>query len=163
MSVDPAAVLAWGDVALDSHTSPKMVQVHLTRSKCDQFGSGSDVVVGRTGSDVCPVRAVLDYVSVRGAGRGPFFIRGTEVVTKPWFVAQLRSVLTAVGLPQGQYAGHSFRIGAATTAALRRVEDSMIQTLGRWTSTDFLQYIRMPKTQLASGLPDRLMGHSGIE
>ena len=30
------------------------------------------------------------------------------------------------------------------------VEDSMIQTLGRWQSTAFLQYIPTPKEQLAA-------------
>ncbi len=64
-----------------------------------------------------------------------------QAVTKPWFVSQLQSVLTAVGLSQAQYASHSFPIGAASTAALAGLEDSMIQTLGRWQSATFLQYI----------------------
>ena len=34
------------------------------------------------------------------------------------------------------YARHNFRIGAATTAAEKRVEDSLIQTLGRSQSSN---------------------------
>ena len=73
-----------------------------------------------------------------------------RAITKPWFVTQIREILQKAGLPQQDYAGHSFRIGAATSAALAGVEDSTIQTLGRWHSTAFLQYIRMPKEQLAA-------------
>ncbi len=71
-------------------------------------------------------------------------------VTKPWFTNQIRDTLRALGLPQDDYAGHSFRIGAATTAAIAGIADSSIQTLGRWQSAAFLQYIRTPKEQLAT-------------
>ena len=86
-----------------------------------------------------------------GGPSGPFFLNAEKgVITKPWFVGQFRDILRNIGLPQHQYAGHSFRIGAATTAALAGVEDSMIQTLGRWHSAAFLQYIRTPKEHLAA-------------
>ena len=65
-------------------------------------------------------------------------------------VGEIREVLKTIELPQGQYAGHSSRIGAATAAAQAGVEDSTIQTLGRWQSAAFLQYIRMPKEKLAA-------------
>ena len=39
-------------------------------------------------------------------------------------------------------AGHSFRIGAATSAALAEVEDSIVQILGQWQSAAFLRYVR---------------------
>ena len=71
------------------------------------------------------------------------------MVTKVWFVDQLRSVLASLGLPKELYAGHSFRIRAATTAAMAGVEDATIQTLGRWQSAAYLQYVRMPSEQLA--------------
>ena len=49
-----------------------------------------------------------------------------------------------------QYAGHSFRIGAATTAAAAGVEDSIIKTLGRWESAAYLLYLRIPRERLAA-------------
>ena len=46
--------------------------------------------------------------------------------------------------------GHSFCIGAPTSAVLAGVEDSTIQLLGRWWSAAFLRYIRTPHKQLAA-------------
>ena len=46
-------------------------------------------------------------------------------------MAAVRAVLTEAGLVAKDYAGHSFRIGAATTAG---IQDSLIKTLGRWES-----------------------------
>ena len=76
------------------------------------------------------------------------------MITKVQFVKEIRGVLGgSIELPQHQYAGHSFRIGAATSAALAGVEDSTIQALGRCGhSAAFLQYIRMPKETLVSVL-----------
>lgn len=158
---DAAVNLAWGDVAVDSHENPTMVQVHLRRSKCDQFGAGADVILGSTGRGLCPVKAILRYIDSRGHQPGAFFVDASHrPVAKPWFVEQIRAILESVGAPQHQYAGHSFRIGAATTAAVAGVEDSTICTLGRWHSTAFLQYIRTPKERLAA-VAVTLAGQSG--
>ena len=139
--------LSWGDVAVDNRSAPSMIQIHLKKSKCDQFGS---VVVGVTGDELCPVSAICQYLMLRGDRKGSFFLDPDgKAVRKPWFVEQLRSILSSIGAPQHQYAGHSFRIGAATTAAMAGVEDSTIQALGRWHSAAFLQYIRTPKERLA--------------
>ena len=150
-SFNPALGLAWGDVALDNQAAPRMVQFHLKRSKCDQFGAGSDIVVGVTGAELCPVTAILLYIELRGARPGAFFLDSSfRPVTKPWFIQKVRELLNSVGAPHLQFAGHSFRIGAATAAAMVGVKDSMIQTLGRWHSAAFLQYIRTPKERLAA-------------
>ena len=149
-SFHPTRNLAWGDVATDNSVTPTMIQFHLKVSKCDQFGAGSDVVIGRTRNNLCPVTAILEYIKHRGDKAGAFFVDSDgQVFTKPRFVAKIRDILTAVGLPQHQYAGHSFQIGAATAAAAAGIEDSTIQTLGRWHSAAFLQYIRTPKEKLA--------------
>ena len=72
--IDSAIHIAWGDVAVDWNAGPNMIQIHLKRSKCDQFGAGSDTVVDHTESPLCPVVALLEYIAARGDGAGAFFI-----------------------------------------------------------------------------------------
>ena len=82
--------------------------------------------------------------------------RGTS--SKPWpfvhyrhgLVNELHAALRLRGIPPSQYKGHSFRIGAATTAARCGLEDSLIQMLGRWKSSAYRTYIRIPQQELAA-------------
>ena len=147
---NPRLHLAWGDVAVDNPNDPRMVRCHLKQSKTDQMGRGVDVVLGRTSLPLCPVAALVGYIALRGSRPGPFFLTSAGVpITKPEFIKVFRQTLSAVGYPAEEYAGHSFRIGAATSAALAGVEDSTIQLLGRWQSSAFLSYIRTPDGRLA--------------
>ena len=101
-------------------------------------------------SPLCPVEAVLSYLSIRGGTSGPLFVRTNGVpLTRAYFSERLRSLLGAAGIA-GRYSSHSFRIGAATSAALAgTVPEHMIQTLGRWTSSAYLTYIRTPRSLLS--------------
>ena len=66
--LNPATSLAWGDVAVDNHDYPWMVQFHLKRSKYDQFGAGADAVVGVTGSPLClSQQSSPVYIVARGS------------------------------------------------------------------------------------------------
>ncbi len=65
-SIDPATSLMWGDVAIDNHKDPGMVKVHLKKAKCDQFGKGADIIMGRTRQAVCPVVAFVTFMVQRG-------------------------------------------------------------------------------------------------
>ena len=61
-----------------------------------------------------------------------------------------KNSLQQPGLPAKDYTGYSFRIGAATTAAVAGLEDSAIQTLGQWESWAFKRYVRLDPRYLAS-------------
>ena len=146
-----AVHLNWGDVAVNIPAAPKMLKIHLRRSKCDQFGKGVDVFMGRSGNELCPIDAIVVYSVVRGSALGPFFCeKKGNPLSKTCFIGEMRKALSALGLQQDQYAGHSFRIGAATAAAQAGLEDSTIKALGRWNSSAFLLYIRTPRERLAS-------------
>jgi hypothetical protein len=56
------------------------------------------------------------------------------------------------GLDPTKYSPHSLRIGGATALAAQQVPDSTIQTLGRWKSLAFLQYIRVSTMMLQIAL-----------
>ena len=71
-------------------------------------------------------------------------------LTKSTFTAKIRAALCTVGLPEDNFAGHSFRIGAATAATKAGIEDSVMQTMGRWSSAASFVYIRTPKEHLTS-------------
>ncbi len=141
-------VFLWGDVSVDSTSDPRVLKNHLRVSKCDQVGRGVDVFVGRCqGNELCPVAACMAYAVRRGSSPGPFFCNANgSPFSKAQFVSGVRRTLTFAGLDASKYSGHSFRIGAATSAG---IEDSVIKALGRWSSAAFLLYIRTPRQHLA--------------
>ncbi len=145
---DPAIHLTMEDITVDDIAKPSMLKLHLKASKTDPFRRGVDIVVGRTQDKMCPVAATLAYLALRGNGPGFLFhFRNGKPLIKNRFVEEVRSALAAAGLNPKEYAGHSFRIGATTTAHARGLNDSTIQTLGRWPS--YLVYIKTHKDQLA--------------
>ena len=88
---------------------------------------------------------MLDYLSIRPATPGPLFLlQSGSPLTRALLVDNLQKALRQAGLNHKDYNGHSFRIGAATSAAQRGLEDSLIQTLGRWRSDAYKIYIKLP-------------------
>ena len=106
------------DVAVDGHSNPLLVRIHLRKSKADQLGRRVNIYLGRTDEDLCPVAALLAYLAVCGREPGPLFeLSNGHFLTKQTFSARVRSALSVLDYACSSYAGHSFRIGAATTAA----------------------------------------------
>ena len=94
---------------------------------------------------------ILPYVAMRGATAGPLFcFHDGSFLTRDKFVIGVWQLLVAAGIDPNPYSGHSFRIGAATTAAHAGMDAALIQTLGRWKSSAYQLYIRIPRDSLAS-------------
>ena len=139
---DSSVHLSVGDIAVDDSRRPSFLRITIKQSKTDPFRKGVDLFVGRTGSDLCPVAAVLDFLQVRGMSPGPLFLfEDGRPLTRQRFVVLVRDALRKARIDQSKYCGHSFRIGAATTAAAKGMEDCIIKILGRWESLAYLQYV----------------------
>ena len=148
---DSATHLAQGDVRVDSVVTPRYLEVTIKASKTDPFRRGVSVFLGATSGDLCPVAAILGYMVRRGSSPGPFFsFANGHSLTRVRFVSAVRTALDQAGVDSSLYAGHSFRIGAATTAAQRGLPDSLIKTLGRWQSAAYTAYIRTPRATLCT-------------
>ena len=144
-SCEPSWHLTLMDVAVDNLQQPSLIQLSLKCSMTDQTRQRVKLFIGRTNNELCMVAAMLAYLAVRGFDHGPLFrSEDGQPLTRAKLVSLLKATLTAAGIDSTHYSGHSFRIGAATTAAANEISDSTVQTLGRWTSDSYLRYIRRP-------------------
>ena len=66
------------------------------------------------------------------------------------FIAKVRSGLMAAGLDASKFSGHSFRRGAASSAAAAGFSDYEIQQLGRWCSDSYKLYVGIPQHRILS-------------
>ena len=147
---DPDVHLNLSDLTLHSHTNPSVMRLTIKQSKTDPFSQGINIFLGKTETAICPVRAIIDYITVRSPNPGPLFTLPTGApLTRGYLVTQLQATLRKAGLDESQYNGHSFRIGAATTAAQHGLQDLLIQILGKWRSEAYKSYIKLPRMQLA--------------
>ena len=141
---DPSRHLSLADIVLD--TSAPRWWFLVT----DQYFQGAQVVLGATGSDLCPVAALLDYLSSRGDGPGPLFMFSDDSpLHRSRFVQEVQQALSASGLIGLNFNSHSFRIGAATSAGAAGVPESTIKVLGCWKSVAYQQCIRPSMDDLA--------------
>ena len=138
---NPDIHLAVSDVQADSIVNPSSFRIHIKCSKTDPFHQGCQIYIGAGKHDLCPVRALTQYLHVCGSTPGPLFLLsdGTPL-HRQWLTSNTQSIFSAAGVP-GCYTGHSFHIGTATSAASRGLPDHLIKTLGRWSSDAYQIYI----------------------
>lgn len=120
--------------------------LNLKRSKTDPFRTGVNIHIFES-TELQPVHCMSQYVELRvkqGAlSSSPLFIDSNGApLNRNKFIEFFRHALASLGIDDFKYSGHSFRIGAATSAAAAGVEDHLIQTLGRWSSNCYTRYIR---------------------
>ena len=126
------------------------MNVHIKESKTDPFCLGHTITVGATNSKICSVQALEKYISLRPPIGGPLFIHASgKPLTKQVLTTKTRQLLTLSGFNASNYAGHSYRIGAVTTAAEANLPSWLIKTLGRWSSDCYERYIKTPMSTLS--------------
>ena len=150
-SYEASKHLSLGDISIDSHDNPTIMAVRIKSSKTDQFCKGVSLYLGRGQGQLCPIAAILQYLAIRPNNPGPMFIfQNDKPLVKQSFITHVQQALAKEGLDTRYYKGHSFRIGAAMTAAAAGLNDSLIKTLGRWSSSAYQIYIKTPPNELSS-------------
>ena len=133
--------------------------VRLKVSKTDPFRQGQTIVIGKTNSLLCPISAMVAYLNSRplSSDSGPLFTYVSGgLLTREKLTRETRLLISKEGLESRGFSGHSFRIGAATTAASANLPPWLIKVLGRWSSDCFERFIKTPPSVLAQ-VPQKLV------
>ena len=133
-------LIARDDIAV----SGSCLSLRIRYSKTDQRGVQSWLrIEGSSTPHLCPVLAVTNFLESRPQGSGPLFIHfNRQVLSSYQFSFVLKEGIKQIGLSPASFSSHSFRIGAATTAAMSGFSEELIKTYGRWKSSAFQVYIR---------------------
>ena len=143
-----------GDITVGTDSSS--MTVHLKHSKTDTRGQGVDILIGRsTDATICPIRLYTQYQQIRLSAAGSkgslFTYKSGTSLTKERLTEELRTLLALNGCTNYRhYASHSFRIGAATSAAVTGVPEWLIRRMGRWDSDAIYTYIRKDRESVLS-------------
>ncbi len=134
----------------DPAINPTISDLSILDSK-----KGNFVYIFNLSSPIQPYQAVREYLHLRiSQAKSPleplFLDHAGNPVSRTWFQKQLKSVLLSAGISAAIFSSHSFRIGAATSAAQKGLTKHQIQTLGRWSSEAFQSYIRTDQFHIKS-------------
>ena len=133
-SFDPESTLCFNNITVNH-----LIHVKIKSSKTDPFRCGVDIRLAPNGSSLCPVEAHKQFMAIHPTKSGPLFTFQSGRYLRDLYPTCITSV-----------SSHSFRIGAATTAAYMGHPCWLIQKLGRWTSDCFREYIRVPDNTIYS-------------
>ena len=139
-SFDHECHLFMEDFAVDNSEHPSCLYVLIKQSKTDPFRQGCILVLGRTGKFLCPVSSLMAFLVTSG----PLFTFQESdgfYLMRARFVQEFKRALTKRALTK---VALTLTSTMATVSELvlphpeKGIEDSVIQTLGRWKSTAYI-------------------------
>lgn len=123
--------------------TPLLLPLPSKPPETDPYRQGVTVYFGVTDSKLWPTKALLAFIpAIDSASGSPFKFANQQALTRDRVVAK-------AGLNPNIYAGHSFRIGAATVVHLKGIQNYTIMTLTRWKSNAYQRYVRVTQEHLA--------------
>ena len=149
---DPAVHLTRACVDfLPSFANPTHVRLTLPASKTDPFRKGVTILIAAVpGQPTCAVAALKQLFTIYPLSpSAPLFADANgNPLTCSHFISTLKSRLATLGFDSSLYSGHSFRRGAATSAASAGYSDYELQLLGQWRSDAYKLYIDIPRDRV---------------
>lgn len=132
-------------------TKPSHMEVRIKKSKTDPFRQTAIITIAKSPSNVCAVSAVREFL-LQTPGSNPhgflFHFKDGTFLSRRTLASNLHTLLDLCGLHSDHYNTHSFRIGAATTAAAAGIPSWLIKILGRWRSDSYERYIHLPQATI---------------
>ena len=129
---DASTHLSLKDISIDNRCNPRLIKVHIKQSKTDPFREGVDIYLGATDNPICPVSGILPYLAVKGTQPGPLFITNDgKYLTRILFSTRIDALLESLHVDTSQYNTHSFRVGAATTAAQAHIPETQVRQMAQ--------------------------------
>ena len=149
--------------------SPQHMTVRIKKSKTDPFRQTSTITIASSRSNVCAVAATRDFLlqTPDSFPQSPMFqFKDGTPLSRRTLALNLHALLELCGLQPNNYNTHSFRIGAATTAAAAGLPAWLIKILGRWRSDSYQRYIHLPQAtilQVPTTMVAYHQNHTGVE
>ena len=149
--------------------SPQQMTVRIKKSKTDPFRQTSTITIASSRSNVCAVAATRDFLlqTPDSFPQSPMFqFKDGTPLSRRTLASNLHTLLELCGLQPNNYNTHSFRIGAATTAAAAGLSAWLIKILGRWRSDSYQRYIHLPQAtilQVPTTMVAYHQNHTGVE
>ena len=116
----------------------------LPASKTDPFRQGVTLTISAANDEACAVKSLRNlFERFPKSHYHPLFSTSAGTFSRGYVTKKLQEGIRILGYG-GNYSGHSFRRGAATSARLAGLSDQEIQLLGRWKSNSYRLYIDTP-------------------
>lgn len=123
--------------------------ITLHHFKTNKSSSAVKIFIPELRGRYCPLHHLRQYLSLRGTKQGPLFINcDNSILLMATFRNHFKKILSFLDMSPKYYKPHSFRIGACTQAILSGYPENKVMAMGRWKSSAYKRYIRIPKLQL---------------
>jgi hypothetical protein len=129
------------------------ITVKLKSPKEQRDGKAVLVDVFESGGPICPVRAYTKWARMADREKGKPAFRapcGTPLTGRK-LNSYIRQLLEGnIDYSVGQVTTHSFRSGIASLLGTKGFSDEEIKQAGRWSSSAYLAYMKLPRTKRAA-------------
>ena len=146
--IDEPGFDAWHLTRKSIDIQADRMTISLPASKTDPFRRGVVLTVAATHDSACAVASMKNlFRKFPSEPNAPLFHQAGGAFTREFVTSNLRASMKRLGF-EGNYSGHSFRRGAATSAKEAGLSDTDIQMLGRWKSDAYQLYIDKPTSYI---------------
>ena len=149
------------------YEKPDEVELFIRGSKTDQEMQGCVRSHFRSGSELCPVDALVMWFRLtegcKVPASAPLFsvplgkTDNWKVITRADVSDLIKRAAVDCGIPKSLIGTHSIRISGATHLLLCGCHPSVVQIIGRWKSNCFLRYQRY-QSELMHGVSSHMVG-----